>query len=97
MVNRIEYIHSFYQDMTDVIIYLEDYPQKAKRIFGKLDNRLSALPEYPEMYPVYNDYPVFRRIVIEDYLVFYIYKEKDRLVEIHRLINGRMDVIAALG
>ena len=96
MENRLEYIHTFYQDITDVILYLDDYPQKAKRIFEKLDNRLSVLQEYPEMYPVYNDYPVFRKIVIEDYLVFYLYRKKDNLVEIHRLINGRMDVITAL-
>jgi plasmid stabilization system protein ParE len=50
----------------------------------------------PEMFPVYPDVPSFRFIVVEDYLVFYKVKHEDELVEIHRLICGRMDVPAHL-
>ena len=94
---RIEYISTFYFDVLDVVSSLEEYPQKAKRIFEKLDRKLMHLVEYPEMYPIYDDFPDFRRIVIEDYLVFYTTNEHDSIIEIHRLINGHMDVIKQLG
>ena len=44
------------------------------------------------MYPLYEPFPFFRRIVVEDYLAFYALNEKDRIIEIHRLIYGRMDI-----
>ena len=96
MMFKIEYIATFYRDVNDAVSYLDEYPKKAKRIFEKLDRKLISLAENPEMYPIYNDFPDFRRMVIEDYLVFYTINEKDSIIEIHRLINGRMNVISQL-
>jgi len=92
MAFKIEYISTFHFDVLDVAADLEEYPQKATRIFEKLDNKLLNLVEHPEMYPIYMDFPSFRKIVVEDYLVFYTINEKDMIIEIHRLICGRMDV-----
>jgi plasmid stabilization system protein ParE len=44
------------------------------------------------MYPVYEDVPLYRKMVVLDYLVFYIVNEQKRRVDIHRIISGRMDV-----
>ena len=96
MAFKIEYISTFYRDVMEVVSHLEEYPQKAKRIFEKLDNKLPNLTMYPEMYPVYPDFPEFRRFIVEDYLVFYVVNEQDGIIEIHRLIYGGMDVIAQL-
>jgi len=96
MAYKIEYISSFHRDVLEVVAYLEDYQQKAKRIFEKLDNRLIKLVENPEMYPVYMDFPEFRKIVIEDYLVFYMTKEQDEIIEVHRILSGHMDLITLL-
>ena len=89
---RLEYISTFYSDIASVSDYLEDYPQKAKRLFEKLDIKLNNLVDNPELYPIYEDFPEFRRIVIEDYLVFYSVDEQAELIEIHRLIAGKMDI-----
>ena len=89
---RLEYISTFYEDIFSIDLYLEEYPQKAKRIFEKIDEKLNNLVNHPELYPVYDDFPVFRRIVVEDFLVFYVVKEDDEIIEIHRVINGKMDV-----
>jgi addiction module RelE/StbE family toxin len=96
MVFKIEYISTFHFDVLDVVSSLADYPQKAKRIFEKLDGKLLTLADNPEMYPIYEDFPDFRRIVIEDYLVFYTVNERDGIIEIHRLIYGRMDIAKQL-
>ena len=89
---KLEYISTFYADIANVESYLEEYPQKAKRIFREMDNKLSNLIDNPELYPIYEDFPVFRRIVVEDYLVFYAINERANIIEVHRLINGKMDV-----
>jgi len=89
---RLEYISTFYADIANVESYLKEYPQKAKRIFEETDKKLSNLINNPKLYPVYEDFPVFRRIVVEDYLVFYIINERANIIEVHRLIYGKMDV-----
>jgi len=89
---KLEYISTFYSDIASVSDYLEDYPQKAKRLFGKLDIKLNNLVDNPELYPIYKDYPEFRRIVIEDYLVFYSIDKQAEIIEVHRLIAGKMDI-----
>ena len=89
---RLEYINTFYNDITEAAAYLVDYPQKAKRIFEKMDKKLNNLIDHPELYPIYENFPEFRKIVIEDYLVFYTINENDDLIEIHRLIYGKMDI-----
>jgi len=89
---RLEYISTFYADIASVESYLEEHPQKAKRIFEEMDKKLSNLIDNPELYPVYEDFPEFRRIVVEDYLVFYTINERACIIEVHRLIHGKMDI-----
>ena len=91
---KIEYISTFYTDVKSIIDFLADYPNKAARIFSKADKSISYLNEMPEMYPIYLDIPLFRFIVVEDYLVFYRFIEERNLVEIHRILYGRMDIPA---
>ena len=92
MIFKIEYISTFHADISNIANNLDDYPQKAKRIFEKLDKVLRNLVEMPEIYPIYEHIPVFRKIIIEDYLLFYSINEKDSIIEVHRLIYGRMDI-----
>ena len=88
---KIKYISTFHADIIDVLAFLDEHPGKAKRIFEKMDNILISLPEMPEMYPLYDDFPIFRKIVIEDYLVFYAVDQRGT-IEIHRLLYGGTDV-----
>ena len=96
MKYRLEYLSTFHSDITEVASNLEEYPQMAKRIFEKIDKKLLYLVDSPELYPIYDDFPDFRRIVVEDYLVFYSINEAQKVIEIHRLIYGRMDIITHL-
>jgi plasmid stabilization system protein ParE len=94
MKHKIEYISTFHADVLSVNGVLAEYPSKASRIFAKIDKALRNLTEMPEMYPVYQDIPSFRFIATEDYLVFYKVKKQDGIVEIHRLLYGRVDIPA---
>jgi len=89
---KLEYISTFYADIANVESYLEEYPQKAKRVFEDMDRKLSNLIDNPELYPIYEDFPEFRKIVVEDHLVFYTINERPENIEVHRLIYGKMDV-----
>jgi len=92
MSYRIEFISTFYNDVQTVLGFLSDYPGKAARIFAKADKSISNLKEMPEMYPVYMDVPSFRFVVVEDYLVFYKFIQESGIVEVHRLLYGRMSL-----
>lgn len=96
MNRKIEYLSNFHTDVKSIINFLADYPNKAARIFSKVDKSISYLNEMPELYPIYPDIPLFRFIVVEDYLVFYRFIEERNLVEIHRILYGRMDIPAYL-
>ena len=89
---RVDYISTFHIDIKSIQAFLADFPNKAARIISKTDKALLHLEEMPEMYPVYQIIPEFRFIVIEDYLVFYKYRENERLIEVHRLLYGGMDI-----
>jgi len=91
---KIEYISTFQSDVQTVADFLVEFPNKAARIFAKADKSISNLKEMPEMYPVYTDVPSFRFIVVEDYLVFYKFMQECEIIEIHRLLHGRMDIPA---
>lgn len=93
---RIEYISTFYDDVVDVTVFLDQYPNKAARIYEKLDRSILRLKDNPKMYRVYQDFPFFRVIVVEDYLAFYTVDDEKHLVEIHRLLYGGMDIPAQL-
>ena len=76
---KVEYISTFHLDIQSIQDFLADFPNKAARIISKTDIALLNLVEMPEMYPVYQMIPEFRFIVIEDYLVFYKFKQNEDL------------------
>jgi len=92
MSYKLEYISTFHYDVQAVADFLAEYPSKAARIFAKAEKSISNLKVMPEMYPIYMDVPSFRFIVVEDYLVFYKFIRECGLVEVHRLLHGRMDI-----
>ena len=92
MKYKLDYISTFHMDVWQVTDSLKEYPQKAVRIFSRLDKILGLLVDMPEMYPVYEPFPMFRKITIEDYAAFYTINEETKLIEVHRLLYGRMDM-----
>lgn len=90
MKYNLEYISVFFEDILEVETNLIEYPQKLKRIFSQIDKILVNLVDMPHMYPVYQDFPLFRKITIEDYLLFYAVA--GNTIEVHRLIYHKMDM-----
>ena len=88
----IRFTPDFELDLAELEISLFEYPKKAKRIIEKIDKIILKLVDMPQMYPIYEDFPIFRKIVVEDYLIFYLINEEKKCIEIHRLIYGKMNI-----
>ena len=71
---------------------LSSYPSKASRIFREIEEKVGQLEDMPYMWPVYQAKPKYRRMVIEDYLLFYIVDEDIHKVRIYRILYSKMDI-----
>lgn len=80
--------------MGEMIDYLSQFhPSTALNQYDRIIGKINALKEFPMMC---EEYPIevmgfrYRRLVVDRYLVFYIVLETT--IEIHRIINSRMDL-----
>jgi len=69
-----------------------DYPNKAKRLFQEIDKNLKSLEDMPYLYPVYQRNPKYRRMVLEDHLLFYYVDENKHEVKVYRILYDKMDI-----
>ena len=86
------YLPSFNRDIILAEANFMDFPGKAAALFGALDKKLRRLAETPAMYPVFEPYPVYRKMVLLDYLVLYAVAEAGKIIYLHRLLPGRTDI-----
>jgi len=71
---------------------LKEYPNKAKRIFQEMDSKVTDLEIMPYMWPVYQAKPEYRRMILEDHLLFYKVDEDENKVRIYRILYDKMDI-----
>ncbi len=80
-------------DLFEIDAYLSKHSlSKAKSFIEELNNKCKALQLMPFMYPYYRDSPIYRVMIVMEYLVFYIADEKLSQIDIHRIIYGGMDI-----
>ena len=81
------------QNLLEIDEYLSQfYPSTAAKFFEKLDKNLLLLKEQPYIGTKYIPNPKYRRLIVDDYLVFYIVDEAPRKVEIYRVLHGSRDI-----
>ena len=84
------------RDIIGIDDALVDYPNKAKRIFQEMDYKVTDLEEMPLMWPVYQAKPEYRRMILEDHLLFYKVDESRQKVRIYRILYDRMNILEHL-
>jgi plasmid stabilization system protein ParE len=89
---KIRYLPVADLDLVEIDEGLSNFRVKASKFFATLEKQTAQLAKMPLMYPVYDDVPLYRKMIVLDYLVFYTVNEEKKRVDIHRIINGRMDV-----
>lgn len=82
------------QDLEDVVNYLAQfYENTALKQYDHIVSKIKQLPHFPEMYEEYEAERyrfVYRRMVVDDYLVFYAVL--DDAIEIHRILHKKRDI-----
>ena len=93
MKYRAKYLETARHDRDAVKAYLGQYPSIAvQRLFDKVKSKMELVKINPYMYEVYARRPQFRRIVVDDYLVFYKVIEESKIIEVHHILHGMIDV-----
>lgn len=89
MTYKIKYLPLAVQDLNDIARYLSGfYPKTASRVLKEMRDKIAKLGDNPKMCEIYPLDPVYRKMVVEQYLVFYQVNESTRTVEIHRILRG---------
>lgn len=82
-----------YDDLANAINNISQVSDNAAVNFlNGLDRQTEYLKKTPEMYPLDENHPPYRKMVLGDYLLFYIIDEKKHEVEISRILPARMEL-----
>ena len=93
MKYRIKYLPTFTADRDVIKAHLSRfYIGTEKRFFTLVRKKVDRLKDFPLMYPVSEFDLNYRKMVIGDYLLFYIVNEDNKTVEIHRIFHGAQDI-----
>jgi plasmid stabilization system protein ParE len=92
MKYKVIYLPTANRDIIKIYDALIDYPNKAKRIFKEMDSKVITLEDLPYMWPVYQARPKYRRMILEDYLLFYIVDDDEHKVKVYRILYDKMDI-----
>ena len=89
----IKYLPDTVTDRDEIKEYLSQYYESTvKKFFEQLKEKIGLLKEFPYSCPVYEHDTDYRRLIVGDYLVFYMVNEDDKTVEIHRIFHGSRDI-----
>lgn len=93
MKYRVRYLSTAREDRETIKRHLNQFSSTAfRRLFTKIKRNMVLVKENPEIYEVYNRRQQFRRMVVGDYLVFYRVNEAEKIIEVHRMLHGAMDI-----
>lgn len=86
------YLPAANRDILKINEALISFPGKAKRLFQEIEKKVIMLEDLPYMWPEYHAKPEYRRMVLEDHLLFYVVDENERKIKIYRVLYGKMDI-----
>ncbi len=90
--------HTATEDLKSIATYIANElrePSIAKKLVGNIKEAVMSLEEMPTRYSLLRDANLadhgIRKIVVDNYIVFYIVAEKDNEVTIVRILYSRRD------
>jgi len=93
MKYRVRYLITARHDREAIKSHLKEFSTTAAlRLFEKIKRKMEYVKINPYIYEVYERRPQFRRMVVEDYLVFYHVNNVEKIIEVHRILHGMMDI-----
>ena len=95
---RIEYLPAARADVLGIFDYIS--PQNAsaaERLLNVFGGEIAKIGFMPHMGKVVEDYELkakgYRVLIVQKYYVFYLMKEAESLIEIHRILSSRQDYL----
>jgi plasmid stabilization system protein ParE len=86
------------EDLRDIVRYISSQlsaPMTAIKMMEAFEEALSKLSELPHGYPVLRDDRLasmgYRRVDIKNYTAFFTINEKDKVVDVERILYARRD------
>lgn len=86
-------------DLRDLFAYIAfalQSPENAAGQLDRLERGIASLDQMPERFPLYDRGPWpsrgLRVMPVDNYLVFYVVDQKERLVTVVRVLYGRRDI-----
>lgn len=86
------------QDLENIYTYISKElcnPEAAKKLIITIEKGLTQVREIPFSCPKIANVPVknreIRKLVVENYIIFYLANEQDKQIEVVRILYGMMD------
>jgi plasmid stabilization system protein ParE len=93
MPYKLDYKYRAKQDLKSIFKYLGlFYPSTPLKFKQDFNTTKRFLRDNPYIYPIYLSNPIYRKAVVQKYIVFYTINEDEKLVEIYRILPGNMDI-----
>jgi toxin ParE1/3/4 len=99
MAFQVKYSEQASDDLNDIVEYIHDElenPHAAERFYRKVMEKNGFLRDNPFMYPLHHDKKLnekgLRFIAINNYILFYIIDEDNKIVNVVRIVYGRRDI-----
>jgi len=93
MKYRLKFMPATIRDRNTIKAYLSQfYPGTSKRFFAHFKKKTAQIQEHPLSCPIYENNPIYRKMVVDDYLVFYVVNDAKRVVEIRRILHGAVEI-----
>jgi addiction module RelE/StbE family toxin len=96
---KVTYLPIARKDIHDITAYIADHlqaPKAALDLLAALDKSISVLEQFPYAHRLYQPVEAleyeYRVIPVNNYIVFYVVHEDERMVEIHRVIYAKRDL-----
>lgn len=68
------------------------YPGTPARFRKEFEKQVVILQRNPRIFEVYQENPVFRKMLVFNYIAFYKVDETNKLVQIYRVLHGARDI-----
>jgi addiction module RelE/StbE family toxin len=81
------------KDIDEICRYLSQfYPDTPGRFLDELERTLDGLTQNPYLSTEYEKNKSYRRMIVQDYLMFYKISKPGKTVRIYRVLHGKRDI-----
>lgn len=100
---KIEFSKDAKNDLTNIVNYIKNNlqePNTAKKLSIKIREKIYNLSESPKLFPIIDNNFIrkleLRKLIVDNYIIFYKVLDEDKKVQIARIMYGRRNWIELL-